>query len=265
MSAWKRPPRKRVERIKNILRSYYGRPVNHPHRAPIDELVLTVLSQNTNDRNRDVAFNRLRERFDGWEAVADATVAEVEEAIKPGGISKVKSKRIQEILRKIREDAGDLDISWLETVRRERAIEFLESLPGVGRKTAACVLLFSYDRPEMPVDTHVYRVSSRLGLIRPKASFEQAHDEMAEARARRRALRAAHQHAAPRPAHLRLAAPALRGLPAQTPLPARQAGAGRAQGGEGESESEAEAEAEADRIEAQTGETQARWTASLTS
>jgi endonuclease-3 len=177
MSAWKRPSRKRVERIREILRDYYGRPHNDPHGAPIDELMLTVLSQNTNDRNRDVAFMRLRERFDGWERVADAPVAQVEAAIKPGGISKVKSKRIKNILTKIRADAGDLDLSWLATVKRERAIEFLESLPGVGRKTAACVLLFSFDRPEMPVDTHVYRVSSRLGLIRPKASFEQAHDE----------------------------------------------------------------------------------------
>lgn len=180
MSAWKRPPRKRVERIRELLREYYGRPINEAHGAPIDELVLTVLSQNTNDRNRDVAFMRLRERFDDWDRVAGAPVAEVEEAIKPGGISKVKSKRIQDILNKIRADAGDLDLSWLATVKRERAIEFLESLPGVGRKTAACVLMFSYDRPEMPVDTHVYRVSSRLGLIRPKASFEEAHDEWLE-------------------------------------------------------------------------------------
>jgi endonuclease-3 len=180
VSDWTPPRRERIERIREILREYYGRPVNDPHRAPIDELVLTVLSQNTNDRNRDVAFNRLRERFPDWYAVADAPVAEIEEAIKPGGISKVKSKRIQEILRKIRDDAGSLDIAFLETVKRERALEFLESLPGVGRKTAACVLLFSYGRAEMPVDTHVYRVSSRLGLIRPKASFELAHDEWLE-------------------------------------------------------------------------------------
>ena len=121
-----------MERIREILRDYYGRPHNEPHGAPIDELVLTVLSQNTNDRNRDVAFLRLRERFAGWEQVADAPLAQVEQAIKPGGISKVKSRRIKDILIKTRADAGDLDLSWLATIKRERAIEFLKSLPGVG-------------------------------------------------------------------------------------------------------------------------------------
>jgi endonuclease-3 len=134
--------------------------------------VLTILSQNTNDRNRDVAYIRLRERFASWEQVAAAPTAEVEEAIRPGGISKVKSKRIQEVVR----IAGSLD--WLAEAPREPAFEFLQGLPGVGRKTAACVLLFSFDRPELPVDTHVYRVSGRLGLIRPRASFEEAHDAL---------------------------------------------------------------------------------------
>jgi endonuclease-3 len=175
---WKRPSRKRLQRIRELLRGYYGRPRNEPHRAPLDELVLTILSQNTNDRNRDVAYARLRSRFDGWNEVASAPLAEVEEAIRPGGISKVKSKRIQQILQVIAQETGGLDIGFLERAPRERALEFLENLPGVGRKTAACVLLFSYDRPELPVDTHVYRVSSRLGLIRPKAPFEEAHCEL---------------------------------------------------------------------------------------
>ncbi len=177
-SRWKPPGRKRIERIRDRLREYYGRPRNEPHRAPLDELVLTILSQNTNDRNRDVAYARLRSRFAGWSEVAAAPVAEVEEAIRPGGISKVKSKRIQEILHVIERETGGLDLGFLESAPRERALEFLEALPGVGRKTAACVLLFSYDRPELPVDTHVYRVSSRLGLIRPKAPFEEAHREL---------------------------------------------------------------------------------------
>ena len=94
------------------------------------------------------------------------------------GISKVKSERIQSMLGLIRHKRGDLELSWLADAPRERALEFLQGLPGVGRKTAACVLLFSYDRPELPADTHVYRVSSRLGLIRPKASFEEAHDTL---------------------------------------------------------------------------------------
>jgi endonuclease-3 len=175
---WRRPDRRRVRAIRDRLRAYYGRPRNLPHHAPLDELVLTVLSQNTNDRNRDVAYARLRDRFPSWEAVARAPLEELEEAIRPGGISRVKSKRIKQILGAVRNQAGDLDLDWLEHAPRERALEFLEALPGVGRKTAACVLLFSYDRPELPVDTHVYRVCSRLALIRPKASFLEAHETL---------------------------------------------------------------------------------------
>ena len=172
--------------IRDRLRAFYGHPRNEPHHAPLDELVLTVLSQNTNDRNRDVAYARLRAGFHqpaspsspDWESVAEAPVEEVEEAIRPGGISRVKSRRIQAMLGAIAAERGSLDLEPLATAPREEAIEFLERLPGVGRKTAACVLLFSFDRPELPVDTHVYRVSSRLGLIRPKASFEEAHDTL---------------------------------------------------------------------------------------
>jgi endonuclease III len=181
-SGWRKPERRRVRLIRDRLRSFYGRPRNEPHHAPLDELVLTVLSQNTTDRNRDIAYERLRARFRGWQAVLDAPVEEVEEAIRPGGISRVKSRRIQAMLATIKEQnpggRGTLDLASLETAPREEAMSFLERLPGVGRKTAACVLLFSFDRPEMPVDTHVYRVGSRLGLIRPKASFEEAHDTL---------------------------------------------------------------------------------------
>jgi endonuclease III len=140
--------------------------------------VLTVLSQNTNDRNRDVAYARLRTRFDDWHDVAAAPPDQVEEAIRPGGISRVKSRRIQSMLGAIEAETGTLDLERLAAMPREEAIEFLERLPGVGRKTAACVLLFSFDRPEFPVDTHVYRVCARLGLIRPAAPFEEAHDTL---------------------------------------------------------------------------------------
>ena len=172
--AWKRPPPARLRAILARLRREYGRPVGNPHRAPIDELVLTVLSQNTNDRNRDVAYGRLRERFNSWDAVRDAPVEEVEEAIRPGGLAPTKAVRIQEILRAI----GDDDLGWLEHAPLEEARAYLCALPGVGRKTAACVLLFSFGRPDVPVDTHVYRVGSRLGLFRPGAPLEEAHDEM---------------------------------------------------------------------------------------
>ena len=174
MSEWKPATRRKLLAIRDRLRKAYGRPELRPHRAPIDELILTVLSQNTNDRNRDVAYARLRERFSSWDEVRDADEDEVEEAIRPGGISRVKARRIQAILRAI----GDDDLSELATEPLEEARAELTALPGVGRKTAACVLLFSYGRPDVPVDTHVYRVGTRLGLFRPKASFDEAHDEM---------------------------------------------------------------------------------------
>jgi endonuclease III len=167
-----------VRAIRDRLRSYYGRPRNLPHRAPLDELVLTILSQNTNDRNRDIAYARLRARFPSWAAVAAAPVGELEQAIRPGGISRVKSERIKRILHAIERQRGGLALDWLEQAPRAQALEFLEALPGVGRKTAACVLLFSYDRPELPVDTHFYRVATRLGLLRPKASFREAHETL---------------------------------------------------------------------------------------
>lgn len=156
------------------LRAAYGKPELVPHEAPVDELILTVLSQNTNDRNRDVAYSRLRERFDSWQAARDAPREEVEEAIRPGGLAPTKSKVIQNILRAL---DGD-DLGWLRSAPVEEGRDFLCALPGVGRKTAACVLLFSYGLSDVPVDTHVFRVGTRLGLFRPGASLEEAHDEL---------------------------------------------------------------------------------------
>jgi endonuclease III len=198
-----------VVRVRERLREVYGVPLMRPHGDPMAELVLTVLSQSTNDRNRDVAYLRLRERFGGergdWRAVRDAPVAEVEEAIRPGGISKVKSVRIQAILNAITEHPGsdavdgepgppgaadvagrakngaaELSLDWLADVPIERARDYLVALPGVGRKTAACVLLFAYGLRDVPVDTHVSRVGMRLGLLRTGAPFEELHDQMLE-------------------------------------------------------------------------------------
>jgi len=173
--AWSRPPARRVRAIRERLRELYGVPGQRPHGRPLEELILTVLSQSTNDRNRDVAYGRLRERFPSWEAVRDAPVEEIEEAIRPGGISKVKSARIQAILRAIGEP---LDLSWLADAPVEEARVYLMELPGVGRKTAACVLLFSFGAHDVPVDTHVARVAQRLRLLRPGASFDELHDQM---------------------------------------------------------------------------------------
>ncbi|MGD0453637.1 MAG: endonuclease III [Solirubrobacteraceae bacterium] len=200
--AWTPPSRARVVRIRERLREVYGVPLMRPHGDPLAELVLTVLSQSTNDRNRDVAYLRLRERFASWEQVRDAPVAEIEEAIRPGGISKVKSARIQAILRAISDEPGgsasdgsvvggsavsgsasagssqELSLDWLARAPIEQARDYLVSLPGVGRKTAACVLLFAYGLHEVPVDTHVSRVGMRLRLLQPGAPFEQLHDQM---------------------------------------------------------------------------------------
>lgn len=174
-ATWRRPPRRRVRAIRDRLRWLYGIPISGGHGAPLDELILTVLSQSTNDRNRDVAYLRLRARLPSWGAVRDAPLPEVEAAIRPGGISKVKSARIQAILRALPED---LDLSWMAQAPVEEARAALCALPGVGRKTAACVLLFAYGRRDVPVDTHVSRVGTRLGLFRPGAPFEELHDDM---------------------------------------------------------------------------------------
>jgi len=166
--------RRKLRAIRDRLRREYGRPVLRPHRTPIDELVVTVLSQSTNDRNRDVAHGRLRERFSSWAEVRDAPVEEVEDAIRPVGLAPTKAVRIKQILGAI----GDDDLAWLEDAPLGDARAYLCDLPGVGRKTAACVLLFSYGRPDVPVDTHVYRVGTRLGLWPEKTGFERAHDVM---------------------------------------------------------------------------------------
>jgi len=165
--------------VRDRLRAVYGVPRMMPHGDPLAELVLTVLSQSTNDRNRDVAYLRLRARLPTWEAVRDAPLQDVEEAIRPGGISKVKSQRIQRILRAISDRPGQqLSLDWLPTVPLGEARDYLTTLPGVGRKTAACVLLFAYGLHEVPVDTHVSRVGTRLRLLAPGAPFEQLHDQM---------------------------------------------------------------------------------------
>lgn len=176
-SQWKPPPPRRLRAILERLRREYGRPSTRVHGAPIDELVLTVLSQNTNDRNRDVAYERLRERFPSWEAVRDAPTEEVVEAIRPGGLAVTKAPRIQRILHAISE-SGPMDLDWLADAPLDQARDYLCELPGVGRKTAACVLLFAYGRHDVPVDTHVHRVGTRLGLFREGASLDECHDEM---------------------------------------------------------------------------------------
>ena len=144
---------------------------------PVTELVLTLLSQNTSDTNSGRAFQQLLKRYPDWDAVLAAPVEELEETIRPGGLARTKAPRMQALLSQLRERLGpDWDASRLATMPIDEAKAWLTELPGIGPKTAACVLLFSLGRPALPVDTHVHRVSQRLGLIGSKTSAVAAHD-----------------------------------------------------------------------------------------
>jgi len=156
----------------------YGQPTWRDPLPAIDELVSTVLSQNTNDTNRDRAFHALRKRFVSWEQVRDAEEAEVVAAIRPAGLANQKGPRIQQLLRSISAERGALDLNFLADLDVEEGRQWLMRFKGVGPKTAAIVLLFSLGKPAFPVDTHVYRVSGRLGLRPEKMNVEQAHTHL---------------------------------------------------------------------------------------
>lgn len=162
--------------IMEALEPVYGRPRPMPSHDPLSELILTVLSQNTADTNSGRAFVQLMRRYPSWDVIANAPLDELVATIQSGGLAQQKAPRIQAILRAVAERSPDWDISFLESLPLEEARAWLRALPGVGPKTAACVLLFSLGRPALPVDTHVERVSKRLGLIPAKATAEQAHD-----------------------------------------------------------------------------------------
>ena len=169
---------KRALKIHERLLEFYGEPIWRNPLPAIDELVSTILSQNTNDINRDRAFNALRARFSTWEQVRDANVSDVVEAIRPSGLANQKGPRIQQVLRSITEERGSLDLSFLKDLTVEEARNWLTRFNGVGPKTAAIVLCFSLDMPAFPVDTHVYRVTGRIGLRPEKMTVEQAHPHL---------------------------------------------------------------------------------------
>jgi endonuclease III len=161
--------------VDSILAAVYGRPIWRSHGPPLDVLIATVLSQHTSDSNTARSFAALRARYRTWEDVSEAPWAEVADAIRLGGLAEKKAPRIQQIAHIVQEQCeGDLS-RWLESLPLAAARNWLTELPGVGPKTAACVLLFSMGRPAMPVDTHVHRVSLRLGLLDPGVSPEAAH------------------------------------------------------------------------------------------
>lgn len=165
----------RIVEIDRLLEEEYGRPAPRMKLRPLDELILTILSQHTSDVNSHRAFESLKQRFPTWEQVMDADPSEIAEAIRSGGLAQTKAIRIKELLLKLRDEYGNLDLDFLCDMEMDEARRLLLSLGGVGPKTAACVLLFSCDKPAFPVDTHIHRVARRLGLIPPKASAEEAH------------------------------------------------------------------------------------------
>ena len=170
-----KPETAKVLHIHGSLLSEYGDHSWHPH-DPVATLVGTILSQNTNDVNRDRAFERLRERFPTWEAVRDASPEPLVEAVRPAGLAPTKAPRIQEALRRITAERGEISLDFLADLPLEEAREWLTSLPGVGPKTTAIVLLFALGRPAFPVDTHVHRVARRLGLVPDRTTREKAHE-----------------------------------------------------------------------------------------
>lgn len=165
----------RALRVHRALLKAYGQPVWRNPLPAVDELVSTILSQNTNDINRDRAFEALRARFPTWEAVRDAPAAEVVDAIRPAGLANQKGPRLQAVLQAITAERGALDLAFLRELPVDEARAWLTRFKGVGPKTAAIVLLFSLGRPAFPVDTHVHRVTGRLGLRPEKLSADDSH------------------------------------------------------------------------------------------
>lgn len=168
--------RGRLRQVARRLRNAYGEPPPPRRLPPLDELVLTILSQNTNDTNRDRAYADLRAKLPSWDDVADAPLPVIERAIRSGGLAPTKAPRIRAVLRALRDRGTGLNERALRRMRHARLYELLVALPGVGPKTAACVLLFSLDRPYFPVDTHVHRVAIRLGLVAPTATAVRAQE-----------------------------------------------------------------------------------------
>jgi endonuclease III len=160
------------------LLDFYGQPTWRNRLPPVDELVSTILSQNTNDINRDRAFESLRRHFPTWQAVRDADPGSIVDAIRSAGLANQKGPRIQQILQEISTERASLDLNFLKDLPLEEARTWLMKFKGVGPKTAAIVLLFSLDRPAFPVDTHIFRVTGRIGLLPEKMTVEAAHTHL---------------------------------------------------------------------------------------
>ena len=169
-----------ITTVCDLLDEYHGEKQWSNGRPILDELIYTILSQNTSAANSDRAYESLVNRFETWQAVAGSPVEDIASAIKSGGLANIKAPRIKNILLQIGErQHGDTNLDWLAELTDKEAVDYLLGFEGVGRKTAACVLMFSLGRPALPVDTHVHRVAMRLGLIE-KVSADAAHDLLAQ-------------------------------------------------------------------------------------
>ncbi|MFC2067587.1 endonuclease III domain-containing protein [Chloroflexota bacterium] len=164
-----------IECILDLLKKQYGNPEWQPDNEPLPGLIQTILSQNTSDTNSRRAFRSLLTTFPSWEDVVDAEVNDIADSIRMGGLADIKAERIKRTLGEIRQKRGRLELDFLNDIPLEEARDWLKQLPGVGTKTANCVLLFSLGRPALPVDTHVFRVTKRLGLVGSKVSVENTH------------------------------------------------------------------------------------------
>jgi len=160
------------------LLAVFGTPVWRTPLSAVDELISTILSQNTNDHNRDIAFNRLRDALPTWEAVRDAPLPWVIDAIRPAGLANQKGARIQKVLQEITIERGNLNLDFLKELPRDEAYAWLVKFKGVGPKTASIVMQFALGMPAFPVDTHIYRVSGRIGLRPDAMNAEQAHSHL---------------------------------------------------------------------------------------
>ena len=157
------------------LMAKYGRPTWRQWLPPVDELVSTILSQSTSDGNRDKGFYALKEKYPDWEAVMNAPEAEIIATIRPAGLANQKGPRIKQALQYVYDEQGELSLDFLNDMMLDEARNWLVKIKGVGPKTAAIILLFGFNRPAFPVDTHVHRITRRLGLIGPKVSADKAH------------------------------------------------------------------------------------------
>jgi len=168
--------RAKYQEIYVKLAELYGFPTWRQELPPVDELVCTILSQNTSDLNRDKAFDALKARYPGWEQVRDAPLDDVIKTIRLAGLARTKGPAIQRVLKEITAERGSITLNFLADMEVHEAKAWLTQFKGVGPKTAAIILLFAFNKPAFPVDTHVHRVTQRLGLIGPKVSREQAHE-----------------------------------------------------------------------------------------